>query len=191
MTALLGRLSGIVLPVWAKWVALAALVIVAYGGGRVHEARRAVAVLADYIGKQAAQTVRIIERQAKTDVLVQTKYVDRIQKIYVQGVTIETNIPNYIQPFDTERFGVNAGFLRVVDAAWSGDAVGPAADSDREPAGIPLDDVALAQVANATSCRAWREQALGWREYYARKQVDINGEAGAWYQQDSDSDSSE
>lgn len=182
MSALLGRLSGLVLPDWAKWVALGALVLAAYSAGRVHEARRAVDVLADYVGKQAAQTVRIVERQAKTNVLIQTKYVDRIQKIYVQGAMIETNIPTYVQPFDTVRFGVNAGFVRIVDAAWSGEAVGPAADSDREPAGVPLDDVALTQVANATSCRAWREQALGWREYYARKQVDLNGEAGAWHQ---------
>ena len=184
MSALLGRLSGVVLPAWAKWVALGALVLAAYGIGRVHEARRGVDVFADYVGKQAAQTVRIVERQAKTDVIVQTKYVDRIQKIYVQGAAIETNIPTYIQPVDTDRFAVNAGFLRVVDAAWSGDAVGPAADSDREPAGGPLDDVAGAQAANATSCLAWREQALAWREYYARKQVDINGVAGAWYQPD-------
>lgn len=182
MNATIARLSGLVLPAWVKWAALVALVVAAYGVGRVHEARRAVGVLADYVGKQAAQTVRIIERQAKTDVLVQTKYVDRIQKIYVQGAMIETNIPTYVQPFDTVRFGVNAGFVRIVDATWSGEAIGPAADSDREPASVPLDDVALTQVANATSCRAWREQALGWREYYASKQVDINGVAGAWYQ---------
>lgn len=182
MNAAIARLSGLVLPAWLKWAALAALVMASYGAGRVHEARRAVDVLADYVGKQAAQTVRIFERQAKTNVLIQTKYVHRIQKIYVQGATIETNIPTYIQPFDTVRFGVNAGFVRIVNAAWSGEAVGPAADSDREPASVPLDDVARVQVVNATSCRAWREQALGWREYYASKQVDINGVAGAWYQ---------
>lgn len=182
MSALLGRLSGVVLPDWAKWAALGVLVLAACGTGRVHEARRGADALADYVGKQATQTVRIVERQAKTDVLVQTKYVDRIQKIYVQGATIETNIPHYIQPSDNERFGVNAGFVRVIDAAWSGDAVGPASDTDRESAGVPLDDVARIQAANATSCRAWQDQALGWREYYARKQVDINGVAGAWYQ---------
>ena len=185
MTALMGRLSGIVLPARAKWVALGVLVLAAYTTGRVHEARRAVDVLAAYVGKQAAQTVRIIERQAKTDVIIQTKYVDRIQKIYVQGAAIETNIPTYIQPFDNDRFAVNAGFMRVVDAAWTGDAVGPASDTDRESAGVPLDDVAHVQVVNATSCLAWREQALGWREYYARKQIDINGVAGAWYQPNS------
>ena len=78
------------------------------------EARRGVNAFADYVGKQAAQTARIVERQAKTDVIIQTKCVDRTQKIYVQGSAIETNIPAYIQPVDTDRFGVNAGFLRVV-----------------------------------------------------------------------------
>lgn len=181
MNAVLAKLRGVAVPAWAKWVALAALGLALYGAGRVHEARRGADAMLAYVGQQAAQTVRIIERQAKTDVIVQTKYVDRIQKIYVHGATIETNIPTYIQPADNDRFGINAGFMRVIDAAWSGYPVGPAADSDREPAGVPLDDVARDQVANATSCRTWREQALGWREYYASKQVDINGKAGAWY----------
>ena len=69
---------------------------------------------------------------------------------------------------------------RVLDAAWSGDPAGPASDSDREPADVPLDAIAAAEVGNATSCRAWREQALGWREFYAGQQVAINGKAGAW-----------
>lgn len=70
--------------------------------------------------------------------------------------------------------------MRVLDAAWSGDPVGPASDSGREPAGVPLAAIAAIEAGNATSCRAWREQALGWRNFYAGQQVAINGKAGAW-----------
>lgn len=180
MKSLIEKLQGIVLPAPAKWAAAAALLAAVYGFGRLQEARRGADAMSDYIGKQAAQGVRIIERQAKTVTVTETKYRDRIQKIYLQGATIENNIPTYIQPADVDRFAVNAGFIRVLDAAWSGAAAGPAADSDREPAGVPLDEVAAVEAHNATSCRAWREQAIGWRDFYAGQQVAINGKAGAW-----------
>lgn len=180
MNALVARLSGFVMPAWVKWAALAALLVAVYGAGRVHEARRAGEVLAEYIGKQAAQTAVIVKKQVDVRTVVQTNYVDRIQKIYIQGKTIENDIPIYIQPADTVRFAVNTGFVRLLDAAWSGGPVGPAADSDREPADVPLDAIAATEVGNATSCRVWREQALGWREFYARQQVAINGKAGEW-----------
>lgn len=185
LTSIAARAAGVVIPAWAPWAAGALLVAAAvgsaYGLGRVHEARIGADALAAYKGAEAVQAVKIVERQAEVKIVVQTKYVDRIQKIYVQGATIETNIPTYIQPADVERFAVNAGFVRVVDAAWTGESVGPASDLDREPAGIPLDEVAATQIGNATACRAWREQALGWREFYAGQQVAINGKAGEWW----------
>jgi hypothetical protein len=180
MKGLVERLQGIALPAPAKWAAAAALLAAVYGFGRLQEARRGADAMSDYISKQAAQGMRIIERQAKTVTVIETKYRDRIQKIYLQGATIENNIPTYIQPADLDRFAVNAGFVRVLDAAWSGTAAGPAANSDREPAGVPLDEVAAVETHNATSCRVWREQAIGWREFYAGQQIAINGKAGTW-----------
>lgn len=188
MNALLGGVTGVVVPVWVKWVALGALLGAVYCVGRLHEARRGGDVMADYIGRQAAQTTVIVKKQVEVQTSVQIKYVDRIQKIYVQGATIETNIPTYIQPFDNDRYGVNVGFVRIIDAAWSGDPVGSADSSDREPAGIPLDEVASVQVGNATSCRIWREKVYGWRKFYAGQQVAINGKAGEWFTADSVTD---
>jgi hypothetical protein len=133
-----------------------------------------------YLSRQATQTARVTQAQIKVVTVAETKWRDRIQKVYVQGASIETNIPTYVRPTDAELFAVNAGFVRVLNAAWSGNAVGPAAESDREPAGVPIDDLARNEVGNITSCRAWREQALGWRDFYAKQQVAINGKAGAW-----------
>jgi hypothetical protein len=173
-------LKAIVLPWWAKWLALVVLLAAVYGAGRLHEARRAQDVHAAYVAKQAAQSVVIVKKQVRVVVQTEIEYRERIRKIYVQGEQIEKIIPQFVTPADVGRFGVNAGFVRVVDAAWSGESVGPTSDPDREPAGIPLDDVAAAQAGNATSCRAWREKVYGWREFYARQQVAINGKAGEW-----------
>lgn len=186
MSALAKAVSGmkaIVLPWWTKWLALALLLAAVYGTGRLHEARRAQEVHAAYIAEQATQSVVIVKKQVQVVIQTEIKYRDRIQKIYVQGEQIEKVIPQYFTPADAGRFGVNAGFVRVVDAAWTGDPVGPAGDPDREPAGIPLDDVAAVQAGNATSCRAWREQAYAWRDFYARQQVAVNGKAGEWSHQ--------
>lgn len=180
IAARLADLRGVILPAYAKWIAAAVLIAAAYGVGRLHEARRGADAMIDYQAKQAAQSVRIIERQGKVVTVTETKYRDRIKTIYVKGEQIENSIPTYIQPADLDRFAVNAGFVRLLDAAWAGEAVGPARDSDREPAGVPLDEVAATEARNATSCRAWRDQAIGWREFYAGQQVAINGQAGTW-----------
>lgn len=180
IAARLADLGGFVLPAYVKWIAGAALIAAAYGVGRLHEARHGADAMIAYQAKQAAQSVRIIERQGKVVTVTETKYRDRIETVYVKGEQIENSIPAYVQPADLGRFAVNAGFVRVLDAAWSGEAVGPARDSDREPAAVPLDGVAAVEAHNATSCRAWREQAIGWREFYANQQVAINGQAGTW-----------
>jgi len=65
-----------------------------------------------------------------------------------------------------ERCSVSAGFVRVHDAAWSGEPAGAAANSDRDSSGVSLADVAEVSAENARICRTWREQALGWREFY-------------------------
>lgn len=169
----LKSLGGVVVPTWAKWAALAALLAAVYAQGRLDEARRG----AD---AQVTNTVQVVQRQAKVVTVTETKYRDRIKTVYVKGETLEKSIPTFILAADNARFAVNAGFVRVLDASWSGTAAGPARDSDREPAGVPLDQVASAQGHNATSCRAWREKALGWREFYAGQQRAVNGKPGEW-----------
>ena len=175
-----GKFSSIVLPWWAKWLALAMLLAAVYGTGRLHEARVGQEKHAEYVAAQAKQTGVILRKQVVVVTKVDVKYRDRIQKIYVQGEQIGKAIPQYVTPADVGSFGVNAGFVRIVDAAWTGDLAGSAADTDRESAGVPLDDVAAVQAGNATSCRIWREQAYGWREFYARQQVAVNGKSGEW-----------
>lgn len=178
------RVASLALPSWAPWAAgvlvVLALVGSSYGLGRVHEARIGADELGEYKGKAAIETVRIVKGEREVVIKTETVYRDRIQKVYVQGAEIEKHITDYILPADDARFGVNVGFLRNIDAAWSGVPVGPAEDSDREPAGISLSEIAAVQTGNATSCRVWREQALGWRYFYADQQAVINGAPGGW-----------
>lgn len=184
LTTITARVAGLALPSWAPWAAVALAIVAlgagSYGMGRVHEARIGAAALAEYKENAAIQTVRIVERQGEVKTVVHVKYVDRLKKIYVQGERIKTLVPQYITREDAARFAVNTGFVRVLDAGWTGDPPGPAVDSDRKPSGIPIDGIASVEASNATSCRAWREHVYGWRDFCARQQVAVNGKAGEW-----------
>ena len=163
-----------VLPWWARWLALTSAAAVfgtiCYNKGKQDEGEKHIA----YINQQAGQTLKIAKAQQVVVTQTQIKYVDRIKTIYVKGEAIEKQVPIYITQADNVRFAVNAGFVRLYDAAWSGEDPGPAADSDREPAGISLAQVAVVDASNATTCRAWRELALGLREHYMHLQAATN-----------------
>jgi hypothetical protein len=156
-----------VLPWWARWLALASAAAVfgtiCYNKGKQDEGEKHIA----YVNQQAERSNKIAKAQQVVVAQTQIKYVDRIKTIYVKGETIEKQVPIYITQADNVRFAVNAGFVRLYDAAWSGEDPGPAVDSDREPAGVSLAQVAAVDAGNAASCRGWRELALGLREYYA------------------------
>ncbi|HWX01070.1 hypothetical protein [Collimonas sp.] len=163
-----------VLPWWARWLALASAAAVfgtiCYNKGKQDEGEKHIA----YVNQLAERSIKIAKAQQVVVAQTQIKYVDRIKTIYLKGETIEKQVPNYITQADNAHFAVNAGFVRLYDAAWSGEDPGPAADSDREPAGVSLAQVAAVDISNATNCRAWRELALGLREYYAHLQAATN-----------------
>jgi hypothetical protein len=164
-----------IVPPWARWAAITALALACYGTGRLHEARHAGAI-------ETAKVVTVVKTQVQTVTKVETVYRDRIQKIYVQEKALESAIPSYISPAVDEHFALPAGFLRLAAAGWSGSAAGPTSSADDEPSGVPVSELARAELANAASCRAWREQTLSWRDFYARQQATFNGRAGDWYQ---------
>jgi hypothetical protein len=118
--------------------------------------------------------VAIVRAQQEVVVQTEIKYRDRIKTVYLKGEEIEKLVPVYVTRADDDRYGVNAGFVRVYNAAWAGEPAGAAVDTDRETANVPLSEVAEVDVFNATACRAWREQALGWREFYDGLRAGIN-----------------
>jgi hypothetical protein len=175
MKARFVMLLSAVLPLWARCLVLAAAGACLFLFGQLRGERIAGQVHTDYLVAQAAAGTALAQKEIQVVVQTETKYRDRVQTVYVQGAEIEKQIPVLVTPADTLVFGVNAGFVRLYDAAWEGSPTGPPADTDREPAAVSLADVASADAHNAISCRAWREKALGLRENYQRLQGIING----------------
>jgi len=168
MKAILSRVSEIVLPPWSRWLIAAAAGVTLYMLGLLHGERLAGQRHADYIMAQAAHTSSIAQAQVRVVMKTEIEYRDRIQKVYIKGAEIEKLVPVYVTRDDDSRFGVNAGFVRSYNAAWAGEPAGPADESDRDAAGVPLSEVAEVDTHNATACRAWRELAIGLREHYER-----------------------
>lgn len=175
------NLLTMVVPAWARWAAIVALAGTCYATGRLQEARHDADARAAAAQAQAAKIVTVVKHEVQTVTKVETVYRDRIQKIYIEEKAVEADIPRFIPPHVDAEFAIPVGFVRVAAASWSGDPVGPAGDADGEPSGIHFTDLAAAEIHNAASCRVWREQALGWREFYARQQETFNGRPGDWY----------
>lgn len=158
------------LPWWARAGFLALFALTMFAFGVTHGERRAGQKHIDYVQTQAQKAIKIVQRQQEVVTKTEVKVRERVRVIYKQGEEIEKQVPVYITSADNGLFGVNVGFVRIVDAAWSGEPPEPASESDRESSRIPLATVAQVAAHNATSCRQWREQALEWRVYYEKLQ---------------------
>ncbi|MFZ3001590.1 MAG: hypothetical protein WA071_14785 [Undibacterium umbellatum] len=163
-----------VLPLWSRVMVTACLVGVVFLLGQLHGERVAGDFHNEYVGKQAAQTVKIIKAQAKVVTETETIYKDRFIKIYEKGDKNEKETSTYVTADDSAACVVNSGFVRHHDSAWSSNTAGPATIADREPSGISLTAVAETNAFNATTCLAWREQALGLRDFYKKLQTVTN-----------------
>lgn len=164
-----------IMPLWGRLVVFAAVAGMMFLLGQLHGERVAGDYHNEYVGKQAAQSVKIIKAQAKIVTETQTIYKDRFINVYKQGKKNEEDASVFVTASDSAACVINAGFVRNYNAAWAGNDAGPPADTDREPSGLSLTEVAETTAHNATSCTAWREQALGLREFYLKIQATING----------------
>lgn len=87
-------------------------------------------------------------------------------------------IPTYVTSYADSLGWVTHGFVRVHDAAALGTPLslgaGGAADS---ASGVTPSAVAETIVRNYESCHLWREQVIGWQEWYATEKEKWNERA--------------
>ncbi|MCX8566965.1 MAG: hypothetical protein ON057_001692 [Glomeribacter sp. 1016415] len=129
---------------------------------RIHKAQMA---LVQYKTEIATAQARLTEAQAKVVIQTEIRYRDRIKIVKEKGDTIIKEAPIYVTQADTNRFGVNVGFVRHYNAAFAGEFAGLASELDREPSGISLAEIAEVNTFNANTCLQWREQALGLKAF--------------------------
>ncbi len=177
----LSKLAGMALPSWARIAALilagCCIFLLGQISGERDAGEREMARSEQRANELAEQTAKLYRSQIQVITKTETKYRDRIRNVYIKGETIEHSVPEYVTPADGDSYYINDGFVRVYNAAWTNTPAGPPGELDRRPSPIPLADIAAADAHNATSCHAWREQALGLREVYTSMQSVLAGEA--------------
>lgn len=169
------KLTAIIIPAPVRWCFLVAAALALFGLGLITGIEREGTKHNEYVMAQAAASIKLAKTQIRVIEKTEIQYRDRIVKIYEKGHDLALSVPQYVTPADADRCTVNAGFVRVYDAAFAGEPAGPAAESDREPAAVSLADVAEVTADNAAICLAWREQALTLRQLYQQLQSVTNG----------------
>lgn len=140
------------------------------GGFAVHKWYQAEA--AKELREQLQEANEQIEREQVSDDATQRVAEDvaeRTDRVRVVTRDIIKEVPVYVDREDDQRCLVNRGFVRLHDAAARGTP--PVPDSPGEPndapSGIGLSTVAATVAGNYGECRVWREQVIGWQEWYA------------------------
>lgn len=138
-------------------LALVAALLVGLGwlGGVNNEQGNAAQVARDQLAKAFEQGQELGTVRDR----VVTQYVDRVQVINQRGATLIKEVPVYVSAKADAACTVNAGFVRLHDAAAKSlPAPDPAGDADAAPSGVALSAVAATTAENYTACNANAER---------------------------------
>lgn len=179
---LAARLWALIQTPIGRRVALAVLLILALILARGHwlaagEAR-------GRAGEQAAERARVlaalkgvaVREQAAaviTDHAAAVLTAERVRVVYRTQILTQ-EVPVYVTPKSDADCVVPLGFVRLHDAAASGDPAslpGPAGGSLQAASGVPLSAVAATVIGNYGVAYDWRAEALTWRDWYARQKA--------------------
>ncbi|ATS38056.1 MULTISPECIES: hypothetical protein [Xanthomonas] len=144
-----------------RLIILLALIVVLVGGCVWQEQRVSAAQQDRDAALQAKRQAEAERDSAKGSTTVVTQYVDRVQIMREVGATITREIPIYVTQKADAACAIPAGFVRLHDAAATGNPAGPpTGDPDAPAAGITLSAVAVAGTVadNYTSCHATAAQ---------------------------------
>lgn len=163
---MLKNLLSLAVPPWVRPALLAAAAASLYMLGVLRGVTTEGQKHVDYVIAQSGRSAALAAKQIQIVHDVEIQYRDRIRTIHLTGEKNVEAAPQLVTADDSRQCTVNAGFVRLHDAAWTNSIAAPAAESDREPTAVSLTDIAEADADNAASCHDWREQAIGLRIFY-------------------------
>lgn len=115
--------------------------------------------------KLAQQAATERARQAEATVKVVTQYVDRVRVVRAKGDTIIREVPVYVPLQADAACPINHGFVRLHDAAASGELPEPTRDPDAPAPGLALSTVAETVTTNYQTCHENAEQLRALQEW--------------------------
>lgn len=152
---------GALIPAPYRWLAMALLVAAACAAAWFKGAAHVQDQWDLDVARQERDAERLATRRATATVQVVTQYIDRVRIVRDTTTATLSEVPRYVTPPDDDRCAVNAGFVRLHNAAAEGRLPDPAGPADASPAGIKLSAVAVKVVDNYGRCRENTEQLIG------------------------------
>lgn len=105
------------IPAPYRWLAIMALALALVGFGWVQGADHVQRCWDSETHAEALAAAKTGQRQAVAAIQVVTKYVDRVKVIRERGTTIIKEVPGYVNAQADADCTINAGFVRLLNAA--------------------------------------------------------------------------
>jgi len=163
-----GLISGLVIPTWAKYAALGAVVVALWGHGYRTGTNRAEARLEAVRAKEQLAAQKRIDELIAIKEKVNTVYMDRVRVVEQEARVITKEVTKYVTEKADRECTVPAGFVRLWDRPLnlSADANDPAPGGNDAPSGLALSAIARDGVIEAKrrfeinrqtllACQAW------------------------------------
>ena len=143
-------LVGVVLLLWL------------FGNWRFNQGAAYVQNMWDQDLARLGAVIEDLEKSSLTvNMIVDTEWKTRTEKVYVKGETIVKQIPVYI-PADTP--DLPAGFRVLHDAAVASEVPGTSSSVEATP--VPVATATETIVENYTTCLVYRAEIDAWRSWY-------------------------
>lgn len=145
--------ENILLPPWAKYVAIAVLITAVWGHGFVKGIERS-------NDKAVAQDVRVIYKQGKVTEKVITVYKDKVVKQKLTDVEIKDAVKKYQANYPNDGYSFNNEYVWLHDNSIKG-SISPLPNGELgDSSGISVSQALSISVHNNTVGREWKERAL-------------------------------
>ena len=145
---------------WAKLSAVACALLLATWFGHHYAQLKAQARLAE----STRQIAELEKQLGEASAQVVTRYVDRVRTVQGKTSQIIKEVPIYVSASADAQCDVPAGFVRIHDAAASGQPATPGA-ADAAPSGVALSAIAETVADNYGTCRETAEQLRALQEW--------------------------
>lgn len=153
------------IPAPYRWLAIMALALALVGFGWVQGADHVQRQWDSENQAEALAAAKTGQRQAGENIKVVTVYVDKIKVVHDKGATIKQEVVVYVPQAADADCTINAGFVRLHDAAAGNTIPGPSRVADAAPSGVALSTVAATLIDNYTACHENAEQLIAWQEW--------------------------
>jgi hypothetical protein len=125
--------------------------------------------IAAYVAKKTKDDQALEAIDVRTNIKIETQYVDRVKTITVQGKDNVQTIIQYVH--DNEL--LSNGWVRDHDISAAGGSIGSPTSTDSSPSTFTAVDALTTVSNNYATCNIYKEQVIAWQNWFAETNANI------------------